>query len=535
MTRRRFLQESRALASVESEYVVPVLGAGEDGNDLFMVMPLLRGRSLADVLANGLPLPPSEAARIGKEAARGLHAAHSRGIIHRDIKPGNLFLEDRVNGTPRVRLLDFGLARANALERLTQDSVAAMGTPGYIAPEILRGQPADSRADLFSLGVVLYRAVTGVDPFGTSGIISVATESPRHPLRINPRLPQRFASMILQLLEKSPERRPASAEEVADALAAIESLPMGSVRWPTRRHVLVAGALAASGAAGLAYASRTTLRNNPVAPEPRLDERTRAAIEKLTQAGALVGAWQDGQLRFIPPLPIPNSGIRSFGIETPPNPAKMSRTELLQLMQELPHIYGLTDEADALGFSDDDLKAMTDRPYANCLRGLLIPAFSLSSENIAVLAKFPRLEVLALGAATSNDAVVGELVRKLRGIVDLRLFGMGRTSRVTSEGIARLQQLRLHTLKLPGWQGLSSDSVRAIGKIQMAFLDLPDTNLNDSMLGELSDSRPPYLISLNVIGSHVTQAGAIRFSKNHRRCEVRWIGGTIPREIDLKR
>jgi tRNA A-37 threonylcarbamoyl transferase component Bud32 len=530
LARRRFLQESRALASVESEYVVPVLGAGEDSNVLFMVMPLLRGRSLADVLADGVPLPPAEAARIGKEAARGLHAAHSRGIIHRDIKPGNVFLEDRVNGPPRVRLLDFGLARADALGRLTQDSVAAMGTPGYIAPELLRGHPADFRVDLFSLGVVLYRAATGVEPFGSSGIVSVATDSPKHPLQINPRLPHRFADLILQLLEKSPERRPASAEQVAEALAAIERLPIREATPPTRRRALVAGALAVGGLAAVSYASRTPRGSDfEAVTAPTLDEQTRAAIEKLTQAGALVTAWHGEQLLFIPPQPIPETGIRSFAIELPPEPSKMPRMELLQLVRNLPHINGFSDEAGALGYSDADLKAMTDRPYAAVLRGLLIPAFSLSSENIALLAKFPRLEVLALGAANSDDAVLGELVRTLRGLADLRLFGMGRTSRITSDGIARLKDLRLHTLKLLGWQGLSTESARVIGKLPMSFLDLPDTNLNDAMLGELSDSKPPYLSSLNLIGSHVTEAAAIQFVKKHPRCEVRWTGGTIPR------
>ncbi|MFO0806099.1 MAG: serine/threonine-protein kinase [Gemmataceae bacterium] len=530
LARRRFLQESRTLASVESEYVVPVLGAGEDGNVLFMVMPLLRGRSLADVLADGVPLPPAEAARIGKEAARGLHAAHSRGIVHRDIKPGNVFLEDRVNGTPRVRLLDFGLARADALGRLTQDSVAAMGTPGYIAPELLRGHAADFRADLFSLGVVLYRAATGVEPFGTSGIIAVATDSPKHPLRINPRLPERFADLILHLLEKSPERRPASAEAVATALEVIERGPIRESSRPTRRRALIASVLAAGGLSAVSYASRAPRdTDSEAATTPTLDEQTRAAIQKLTQAGALVTAWHGEQALRIPPHPIPETGIRSFAIELPPEPTKMPRSELLQLVRRLPHIRGFSDESDALGFSDDDLKAMTDRPYAADLRGLLIPAFSLSSENIALLAKFPRLEVLALGAANSDDAILGELVRTLRGIVDLRLFGMGRTSRVTSDGIARLQQIRLHTLKLPGWQGLASESARAIGKLPMAFLELPDTNLNDTMLAGLSDSRPPYLISLNVVGSLVTEAAAIQFANQHPRCEVRWTGGTIPR------
>ena len=143
----------------------PYLQVGEDGGVPFLVMPLLKGESLEDRLRRTPKLSASEAARLGREAAEGLAAAHAVGLVHRDVKPSNLWLERLPDGRDRVKVLDFGLARpVENAEHLTRTD-ALMGTAGYMAPEQARAEPVDGRADLFSLGCVLYRMCTGLAPF----------------------------------------------------------------------------------------------------------------------------------------------------------------------------------------------------------------------------------------------------------------------------------------------------------------------------------------------------------------------------------
>ena len=222
--RERFLREARAAAKVEHDHVVAIYQVGEDRGVPYLAMPLLRGESLDDRLKRER-LPPAEALRIARETATGLEAARKRGLIHRDIKPANLWLEEE---TGRVKILDFGLARAAAGDaQLTQEG-AILGTPAYMAPE-QAGGTADHRADLFSLGCVLYRMATGEAPFkGTdtiSTLMAVATEEPRRPNEVNPALPAALSDLIMRLLAKKPEGRPASAQAVVEAIRAIEADP----------------------------------------------------------------------------------------------------------------------------------------------------------------------------------------------------------------------------------------------------------------------------------------------------------------------
>ena len=153
-------------------------------------------------------------------------------MIHRDIKPANLWLEE---GAGRVKILDFGLARtADDEGHLTQQG-AILGTPSYMAPEQAGGK-ADHRADLFSLGCVIYRMATGELPFKgmdtISTLMAVATEAARPPIEINPRLPPALSDLILRLLAKKPDERPASAQAVVEALRGIEANPKEKVKLP---------------------------------------------------------------------------------------------------------------------------------------------------------------------------------------------------------------------------------------------------------------------------------------------------------------
>jgi serine/threonine protein kinase len=222
--RRRFLREAEASAAVRSDHVVTIYQVGEEGAATFLAMEYLEGMSLDDWLKKGRTPNVAQAARIGQEIALGLAAAHERGLIHRDVKPANVWLESNHRG--RVKLLDFGLARGASDEGQLTQSGTIVGTPAYMAPEQARGEKVDHRADLYSLGVVLYRLTTGRLPFPGDNTIAVLTalalDTPPPPREINPDIPPRLASLIERLMAKKREERPATAKEAADELAAIE-------------------------------------------------------------------------------------------------------------------------------------------------------------------------------------------------------------------------------------------------------------------------------------------------------------------------
>ena len=222
--RERFLREARTAAAVEHDNVVVIHQVGEDRGVPFLAMPLLRGESLDDRLKREGRLPIAEVLRIGQEAATGLAAAHKRGLIHRDIKPANLWLEEE---TGRVKVLDFGLARAlNAGDQLTRQG-SILGTPAYMSPEQSSGEVVDGRSDLFSLGCVLYRMVTGQLPFqgkdAVSTLLSVARDNPPAPSAVNPEVPPALSEFIMKMLSKNSTGRPSSAQEVSKALEALRA------------------------------------------------------------------------------------------------------------------------------------------------------------------------------------------------------------------------------------------------------------------------------------------------------------------------
>jgi serine/threonine protein kinase len=230
--RERFLREARAMAAagLAHDNIVTLYQVGEARDIPFLAMELLEGESLEDRLRREDRLPPAEAVRIGREVAEGLAAAHERGIVHRDIKPGNIWLEFRPGepggGSPRfrVKLLDFGLARvAGEGSGLTRSGVL-IGTPGYIAPEQVQNGTATPSSDLFSLGCVLYHLCAGRPPFqgkDTLATLAALATEPAQPVRdLNPDVPPALAGLIMRLLARDPAGRPPSARAVADALEA---------------------------------------------------------------------------------------------------------------------------------------------------------------------------------------------------------------------------------------------------------------------------------------------------------------------------
>jgi serine/threonine protein kinase len=231
--RERFLREAQMAAALEHDHIVAIHQVGEDRGIPFIAMQLLKGQSLEDRLKKKPSLSVEEVLRIGRETAAGLQAAHTQGLIHRDIKPANIWLESP-NG--RVKILDFGLARATGTESHLTQQGAIIGTPAYMAPEQASGKTVGPHADLFSLGCDLYRMSTGRLAFdGTDTIttlMAVATHNPRPPHKLNPDLPLGLSQLILRLLAKDAADRPKSAREVIAELEEIERNPDPTVVLP---------------------------------------------------------------------------------------------------------------------------------------------------------------------------------------------------------------------------------------------------------------------------------------------------------------
>lgn len=229
--RERFLKEARAIAKIEHDNIVTIYQVDEDRGVPFLAMKLLVGETLEDRLNRKAPLDPEVVIRFGREICEGLAVAHERGMVHRDIKPANIWIEE---GRERIKILDFGLARAvDDAEADEEERNLLIGTPLYMAPEQARGKEIDARADLFSLGSVLYRAATGELPFKgrTARIVitSVLKDTPRPPREVNPAVPPYLSRLIMDLLEKSPQNRPLNAGNVivmlAEALDRIDEVP----------------------------------------------------------------------------------------------------------------------------------------------------------------------------------------------------------------------------------------------------------------------------------------------------------------------
>jgi eukaryotic-like serine/threonine-protein kinase len=210
----RFRREAQNAANLSHPNIVPVFDWGEDGGTYFIVMEFIDGRPLSSILRTAGPLHPDRAAEIGADVALALDFAHSRGVIHRDVKPGNVLITDE----GQVKVTDFGIARAvNTDESLTQTG-AVMGTATYFSPEQAEGLGVDARSDIYSLGVVLYEMVAGRPPFMGDSPVSVASKHVREqapaPRQFNPSIPQDLEVVILKCMAKDPEYRYATGGEL---------------------------------------------------------------------------------------------------------------------------------------------------------------------------------------------------------------------------------------------------------------------------------------------------------------------------------
>jgi serine/threonine protein kinase len=247
---RRFSREARVLAQLDHPNILPVYDYGEQDGQAYLVMPYMPGGSLKDMLKVRHVLPPTEAIHLTIEALNALQYAHERGLIHRDIKPGNMLFKS----DGKLMLCDFGLVKVispetegkSTFETASETGPAITGTPEYMPPEQINGQPTFA-SDIYSIGIVLYEMLTGVKPFASNSVMSVLmkqlSEQPRPPREINPAISPQLQMAVLRAIEKDPARRYQrpidflqalkKAEISAGAAGVVTSMPTIPTNWPT--------------------------------------------------------------------------------------------------------------------------------------------------------------------------------------------------------------------------------------------------------------------------------------------------------------
>jgi len=318
----RFHVEARAASALSHPAICAIYDIGQDGESPFIVMEALKGETLRERIGRG-PLKVGEVLDIGIQLADALEAAHAQGIVHRDIKPANIFIGDR----SRVKILDFGLAKLMTPSPLSSGAATtsppqrvesnqmtqpgtAMGTVSYMSPEQARGEPVDSRTDLFSLGAVMYEMVTGTQAFGgtTTAVAydAILNRAPRPIAHLNPLAPPRLEALIATALEKDRDLRYQHASDIQAELRRI-------------RRDLDSGSLLAS--QSVVTTARDTSPSAPVAAS--IPPKTTRGLEKVWGAIAFVAVIIAVVLRWhgqqpTQDRPVTTTAEAPVGTPTPP-------------------------------------------------------------------------------------------------------------------------------------------------------------------------------------------------------------------------
>ena len=230
----RFRREAQAAAALNHPNIVSVYDTGDQGDVHYIVMEYVEGRTLRDVIRQDGPLLPERASEIAQAVARALAAAHEGGLVHRDIKPGNIML----TRDGEVKVMDFGIARSSTGDTLTQ-TAAILGTASYLSPEQAQGAAVDARSDIYSLGCVLYEMLTGRPPFTGDSPVSIAykhvREDPVPPSQLNGDVPEDMEAVVIKAMAKNQDNRYQTADEMR------EDLERAAAGMPTLATPLLAG------------------------------------------------------------------------------------------------------------------------------------------------------------------------------------------------------------------------------------------------------------------------------------------------------
>ncbi len=325
--RARFQREARASGALAHPGIVPVFDVGDHQGAPYLVMEFVAGRTLADALKRGERFPLDRVCEIGQQIAEALGYAHRQGVIHRDVKPANILMTSReVYGYERPRITDFGIAKLAASEITVTGQM--LGTPSFMPPEQFTGAPIDGRADLFSLGVILYVMATGEQPFPGETMTAVSYKivytEPVPPSKLNPAIPARLEAAILKCLAKNPADRYQTGEELAQDLAAIRagvgSTVMGTAGVPAAVPLADPDATLPPTSMAASYPPlKPPTAGKPQAGLVSAGKRTKipigavAAIVAVVLAAAAAGRWflwpyiqhrnQSAQVQPKPPVP----------------------------------------------------------------------------------------------------------------------------------------------------------------------------------------------------------------------------------------
>ena len=288
--RARFYREARASGVLAHPGIVPVFDVGEHEGAPFLVMEFVDGRTLADVIKKGERYTLDRVSEIGQQIAEALGYAHRQGVIHRDIKPANILMTSRtVYGSERPRITDFGIAKLAASEITTTGQL--LGTPSFMPPEQFTGAPIDGRADLFSLGVILYSLATGEQPFPGETMTAVSYKvvytEPVPPAKLNPAIPARFEAVILKCLAKSPAERYQTGEELAQDLAALRTNAGAAVMHAEATAAAVGGSDVTLGPAASASNIPRAPQTGQAATKPASQPPPKPAAKKQSKAARI--------------------------------------------------------------------------------------------------------------------------------------------------------------------------------------------------------------------------------------------------------
>jgi serine/threonine-protein kinase len=372
----RFEREARSAAGLNHPGIVAVYDSGRDADTRYIVMECVPGLSLAQLLRQRRPLAAAEAVEIATQVASALAAAHRAGIIHRDVKPGNVMVDNEL----RVKVLDFGIARAIAATSLTNTAIV-LGSAPYMAPEVTRGESADERSDIYSLGCVLYEMLTGGPPF--SGDLGAAvmhqhnTASPRPLRELNSTTPAALDALVMQMLAKQPGERPQTAAQLVDALpATLENRTAPTAVRPVAAGAPAGGGLAATlvrpGAAAAALTEATRVLRRTASG--RRERYALAAAIAILLIAIAVGASGSSSPRRAAAAKTPRTSTAARSASTRSAPtttaAKATTAAKTTTAASVPTVTSAADALTALSTADAQSGAIDSQAAQQILGGL---------------------------------------------------------------------------------------------------------------------------------------------------------------------